>query len=127
MANLYNYQIGTTSTTTNVEALGTPLPAPRSTYNDYSQPIDLADGGVRGGGWVIVTWTWDYITQAQRTQLLAFCSGKSDDVYIRTKDESESWVYKTGKIIWPDGPLVRLDGVIRNFTLTFRKLVTFTP
>ncbi len=124
---LHSYQIGSSSVTTNVESLGTPLPAPRSTWNDYSQNIELADGSVRGGGWAVATWTWDFLTQAQRTQLKSFCAGKSAIVWIRTKDESESYVYKTGVCVWPDGPLVRRDGVLLDFVLRFQALETFTP
>jgi hypothetical protein len=127
---LQNYQIGTTSSTTNVESLTTPLKPPRSTWNEYSQAVETADAGVRGAGWKVVTWTWDYITIAQRTQLRTFCAGKSATVYIRTKvltGTYPAYEYLTGKMVWPDGPEEMRNGRILNVTLEFRALVTFTP
>lgn len=127
---LQSYQIGTTSSTTNVESLTTPLPPPRSTWNEYSQPVETADGGVRGAGWKVVTWTWDWITLVQRAQLRTFCAGKSATIYIRTKTLTGSYPtyeYLTGKMIWPDGPEEMRNGRILNFTLEFRALETFTP
>ena len=127
MAPSENFRIGTSSTTTNVESLTVPLPPPRSTYTDYTQPIPLASGGVRGGGWAAATWTWDFLTHAQRTQLKPFCSGKSATVYIRTRDNSGEYVYKTGVIVWPDGPEERTSTHVLNFTIQFTGLESFTP
>ncbi len=127
---LQNFQIGTTSSTTNVESLGTPLNPPRSTWNEYSQPIEVADASVRGGGWKTVTWSWNFISVAQRAQLKTFCAGKSATVYIRTKtleDSYPQYEYLTGIVVWPDGPEANTAGKIENFILRFRALETFTP
>jgi hypothetical protein len=125
-----SFQIGTTSSTTNVELLGTPLLPPRSTWNEYSQGIELVDGSVRGAGWKVVTWTWDFLTLTQRTQLRVFCAGKSATVYIRTKTLTgtyPTYEYLTGKVIWPEGPEEQRNGRVLNFTLTFKALVIFVP
>lgn len=127
---LYNYEIGSTSSMTNVESLTTPLPAPRSTYNEFTQPQPLANGGTRGGGWLEVTWSFDFLTGAQLAQLRTFCTGKYSTIYIRTLDESDpypTYVYKTGKMIWPDGPLTKRNGRYQNVVIVFRALTTFTP
>ena len=127
---LQDYEIGTTSSTTNVEELATPLPPPRSTWNEYSQAVETADAGVRGAGWKVVTWTWTIITLAQRAQLRTLCAGKSATIYIRTKTLTGSYPtyeYLTGKMVWPEGPEEMRNGRILNFTLEFRALETFTP
>lgn len=130
MASLYNYQIGSTSSTTNVEELTTPLPAPRSAYNEFSQRVELVSGGVRGGGWLVVTWTFDFLSSAQLAQLRTFCTGKSATVYIRTLNESDpypTYEYLTGTMVWPDGPLQKREGKYQNIVIEFRGLETFTP
>ena len=127
---LRDFEIGSTSSTTNVEELGTPLNPPRSTWNEYSAPTDLADGSVRGAGWKAVTWTWDFINILQRAQLKTFCSDKSATVYIRTltlNTPYPTYEYVTGELVWPDGPEENTNGRIQNFILRFRALVTFTP
>lgn len=130
MASLYDYEIGTTSSTTNVEELTTPLPAPRSEYIEFTAPQELANGGIRGGGWVLATWTFGFLTSAQLAQLRTFCAEKYSVVYIRTLDEDDpypNWVYKTGKMIWPDGPLTKRNGRYQDIAVIFRALTTFTP
>ena len=125
-----NYEIGTTSSTTNVESLGTPIHPPRSTWNESSQSIELSDASVRGAGWKHVTWTWDFLTFAQRAQLRTICPGKSVTIYIRTKTLTGSYPtyeHLTGKMVWPDGPEEFNDGLILGFTLDFRALETFVP
>jgi hypothetical protein len=127
---LKDYEIGSTSSTTNVEDLTTPLPPPRGLYNEYSAPTELASGKVRGGGWTEATWTFDFLTSAQLAQLRTFCTGKSATVYIRTLDDSETYpnyVYKTGVMVWPDGSLRKQNGKFLDVVIRFRALVTFTP
>jgi hypothetical protein len=126
MAPSENYEIGSSSSTTNVESLTTPLLPPRSTWQDYSQDIELASGAVRGAGWEKATWNWNFLTQAQRTQLRTFCSGKSATVWIRTKDNSGAFVYKTGTMVWPTEETRRTTHVL-DFSVEFRNLETFTP
>lgn len=119
---LSEFEIGTTSSTTNVEDLGTPLDPPRSNYAEFTQDIDLADGSVRGGGWIGATWTWDYMTQAQYTQLLAFCATKSAVAYIVTKTDHETFVKYSCIMIRPSAP-ERKDSKVMDVEIQFRNLV----
>lgn len=119
---LSDFEIDTTAVTVNVESLGTPLLPPRSTFTEFSQDVDLASGGVRGGGWIAATWTWDFMSQAQYTQLLVFCPGKSADIYIKTKDDHEAFAIYSCTMVRPSAP-ERGDGTIRDLTIHFRNLV----
>ena len=120
---LSSFEIGTSSSTTNVESLGTPLPPPRSRFIEFSQDIELANGGVRGGGWIKAYWTWDYLTQAQYTQLLAFCAGKSDTTtWIVTKTDHETFVAYSCIMIRPSEQ-ERKDGLVLGVEVEFRNLV----
>ena len=119
---LSEFEIGSTSSTTNVESLGTPLLPPRSEYIEFSQDIELADGGTRGGGWMVATWEWDFMTQAQYTQLLTFCATKSKDAYIVTKTDHETFVKYSCKMTRPS-QVKRNNGKVYGVVIQFRNLV----
>lgn len=125
----YLYAIGSTSTTTNVEQLTTPLPPPKSTYHGGADEIDLGNGAVRLAGWVNVEWHWGFLTRSQRDQLRTFCTGASATVFIRTRtnDTADSYAYLTGQMIWPSLAEERDAGRRIDFTIRFRNLVVFTP
>jgi len=87
----------------NVEDLTTPLPAPKGLFKDYAQQISLGDGSVRGGGWAVGGWRFGFLTRAQRDQLRTFCTGASNSIYIRSRenDTADAYRYYTCKIVWP--------------------------
>lgn len=118
---LEGFEIGTTSSTTNVESLGTPLLPPRSRFIEFSQDIELANGHVRGGGWAKAFWTWNFMSQAQYTQLLTYCAGKSADVYIVTKTDHETYVKYSAVMVRPS-EVERADGKVLNVEVEFRAL-----
>lgn len=106
----------------NVELLTTRLDPPRSTWVEFSTPIELMDGTVRGGGWTTTTWTWDFMTQTQRTQIKSFCSGKSaDDVYIKTKKEDETFQIYSCIMVWPDHT-ARRNSKVLELVISFRNM-----
>lgn len=124
---LYEYEIGTTyGGMANVESLTTPLSAPRATAPDYSQPIELASGGVRGGGWLTATWSWDVLTQDEYDQMRSFCSGKSASVYIKTRKDDYTYQVYTAEMVWPEQPQ-RVAGRVLDFVLRFRQMVEYSP
>ena len=85
-----DFEIGTAlEGMTNLEALTEPLPAPKSTYQDYSVLVQLGSGGTIGQGYPTATWTFGTLTTSQRDQLKQFCPGASAAVYIKTKLNSE--------------------------------------
>lgn len=119
---LEGFEIGTTSSTTNVESLGTPLNPPRSRFIEFSQDIPLADGNTRGGGWPKAYWVWDFMTQAQYTQLLTYCSGKSAEIYIVTKTDHETYVKYSCVMVRPS-EVARKDGLVLDVEIEFKALV----
>lgn len=108
------------------EPLEEQMPPPRATPVTTSNPVELATGHVRGAGWLTCTWTWDLLTQKQYDELRAFCTGKSDDVFINTKLEDGTYDEYTAILVWPEG-LVRSFGVYTNVVLEFRALEVYTP
>lgn len=124
---LESFEIGTTyGGMANVESLATPLYPPLSTWDDGPFPIELASGGVRSGGWTFVTWHWDFLTQDQWTQLQTFCSGRSADVYIKTKKDDETYQVYTAIMVRPSGPKRRSSKVL-DITVEFRNCVEYSP
>jgi hypothetical protein len=126
MAALYDYQIGTTSSMTNVESLtvasGDPVPAPKSSFKPYADKLALGDGTARGVGFPSATWHWGYLTLAQRNALRVFCSGQSAAVYIRTRKDDDTYANYTATLIWPDEE-EKEAGRRLDFTLQFIRLV----
>ena len=81
---LSDFQLGTTSTLTNIEALPTPLPVPRAPFKPYARTRTAASGRSLGQGFPTCQWIFSRLTPAHREQLRAFCPGPSAVVYIRT-------------------------------------------
>jgi hypothetical protein len=124
---LYEYEIGATyGGMANVESLTTPLPAPRHTFNEFSQSVELASGGVRGAGWPVATWSWDVLDQDQWDQLIAFCSGQSADVYIQTRKRDGSYQVYTATMVRP-GQVSKDCGRVLGLAIEFRNLVEYSP
>lgn len=112
---------------TNVEDLTNGVPAPKSAFVDYSQYLPLGDGTVRGSGWATGEWRWGYLEQAERGDLRAYCTGASNSVYIRTRenDTSDQYGYYSCTVIWPQEE--EKDHFYRpDFVLRFQKLVEVT-
>ena len=112
----------------NLESLGTPLDAPKSTFVDFSQVIQLGDGTIRGAGWPTSEWHWDFMSQAQRNQLRTFCTGASAAVYIRSRenDDSDAYQYYTATMVWPHPPPEKQLGKRLDFAVTFQNMVELT-
>jgi len=103
---IYSYKIGTaggsTAGMTNIESLTTPVPAPHSSFQPYSQAIPLGNGLVRGGGWQVAEWRWGFLTRAQRDQLRTYCTTASNTVAICTRtNESDTYANFSAIMIWP--------------------------
>lgn len=107
----------------NVEDLGTPVFPPRSIFQEFSQMIELASGGVRGVGWTITTWNWGYLSQAQYQQMNTFCTGKSAEVYIRSRDDTETYNYYSCVMVWPEQIQRQLVKVL-DFSISFQAMET---
>jgi hypothetical protein len=97
-----DFKIGTTQANmTNVEALATPLPVPRSVFRDFADVVTAASGRSYGRGLPTCKWIFSVLTSAQRQQLKTFCSGKSAVVYIRTLANDDVYYNYRAIMHWP--------------------------
>jgi len=122
---IQQYMIGSTlETMTNLESLNPPVHPPKSAFVPYSVPLDLGDGRVRGAGWSSATWTWNVIRQAERDKLRGYCSGASAAVYIKTRCNDSSDLYKIYQcqMIWPQEE-ARDASRRTSFVIQFRALI----
>lgn len=124
---LDQFEIGTThGGLVNIEDLGTPLSPPKSTWDDGPLPVDLATGAVRSGGWTLVTWRWEFLSQVQWTQVQVFCAGRSADVYIVTRKDDGTYQEYTAIMVRPSGP-ERKNVKVFDVTIEFRNCVEYSP
>jgi hypothetical protein len=120
----YTYKLGTTyGNMTNLESMSPPVSAPHHTLIIYSKPITVGDANVKGLGWKTTTWHWDYLTQAEYTQLRTYCTGLSANVYINTKKNDGSYQAYTAVMIWPPEEPEFNAGKLLDITIEFRALV----
>lgn len=97
--------------------------APKSSYLPYARIANKGNGGTRGVGSPIATWTFPIISVEEYNTLKTYCPGASSDVYIRTKLDNDSYEDFQAKMIWPNEPPDRWYGERRNFTILFRNLI----
>jgi len=103
---LSDFKIGTTSSTTNIEALATSLPVPRAPFSPYQKTAIAASGLTIGKGFPSCQWIFSMLTAAQRTQLRVFCTGASATVYIRTMtNEADAYANYQAIMHWPESEL----------------------
>ena len=97
-----DFKIGTTQANmTNVEALATPLPVPRSVFHAFADVVTAASGRSYGRGLPTCKWIFSVLTSAQRQQLKTFCSGKSAVIYIRTLANDDVYYNYRAIMHWP--------------------------
>lgn len=119
----YEYKIGTTSGgLTLLNALTPPVIWPRHDFSPYDENVLLASGKVRGMGLPKATWAWDFIPYTQWAVLYAYRTDVTTSLYIRTKNEVDSWVSYAADMIWP----INAEWVVTRglkFVLEFHNLV----
>lgn len=118
-----SFKIGSTSSTTALDALTTPLPDPKSTYFAYSRTVGKGNGGALGVGAPVASWTFPVLSIEQYNQLRTFCSGASAEIYISTKLDDDTFDDFSCTMIVPNDPQDRWYGERKNYTVTFRNLV----
>lgn len=113
---------------------GTPekMTAPKGLFVRYTQPIDLGDGGLRGGGWATAEWQWGFMPRWMRDVLRGgwFQAGSppvpvaSKLLYMRTSVYESSDQYRVfqAQAIWPQAE-ARVATRRIGFSLKFRALV----
>ena len=104
-------------------------PNTNDSFRHYTQPVDLASGGVRGNGWATTEWKFGFVTRALREALRVYCPEQqaSADVWIRTRvpENGDEYRYYSATMIWPV-PEKRDTGVRLEFVIEFRALVEIT-
>ncbi len=112
---------------------GVPTPAPKSSFQPWSQPLLLASGALRGAGWPTAEWRWGVLSQMARDRLSLFCVDgasnilASNFVAVRTRvnagGASGSAVYRTfvGELVWP-AEEIKDAGRRLDFALLFQAL-----
>lgn len=126
------YEIGSTSSTTNVEELTRVVNPPRGRYYEASIFNDKADGQVSAHGFPYAVWIFDILTEAMVSQLRTFVgSGQSAEVYIVTRvppdasNPTERFVKFKGIMIWPSPDFMdkrRANGRYLGVEITIRRL-----
>ena len=130
MAYTYNFEFSVVDgdSTVNVEDIATNMPAPRSTFSPYIEAAPLASGGVRGLGWPVAVWEWDFLTQDQYDALRTLCSGASVACWIRTlTNDFETYKYYSAVLRWPEIGEGQRAGRRLQLRLEFVNLVEYTP
>jgi hypothetical protein len=124
----FEISVVSSSTTVNVESLAANTPAPRSTFQDYTQSVPTASGGARGLGWPVAVWEWDFLTQTQFTAIKALCPGASVACWIRTlTDDYATYKYYSAILRWPQLPVQQRSLKRQQIRLEFVNLVEYTP
>lgn len=119
-----DFKIGTTEVgMTNIESLTTPLPLPQFDYLPFARTVNLGNGGTRGVGSPVVTWTFQMLSLAEYTQLRTFCAGASAHVFIQTRIDDDTYAGFEGEMVCPNDGMGRWFGNRKNYVVTFRNLV----
>lgn len=107
MATQEDYEIGSTSSTTKLTALTTPVNVPRGTFEEWSATFTKADGSVVGHGYPRATWHFDWLSQDMVDQLRTFCAAgnKSASVHIVTRRYDGTFVKYSAIMHWPEDQL----------------------
>ena len=125
---VYSYEIGSTSSTTNLEALG--VNPPRGEYVPWSQTYDRADGVVASDGYPLARWHFDVLTQSMIATLrsTSSVSGKSGTCYIKTRKDDGTFAKFSCVMIWPDDLMSKrvFKDTYLDVTIEFRRLVATT-
>jgi len=80
----YSYEIGVNAgSRQNVETLG--INPPRGQHNPYSVVRTGGNGVAVGDGFPIATWEFDFLTRTMMNTLLAYITGASTVVSIKTR------------------------------------------
>ena len=118
-----SFMIGSTSSTTSLDQLTTPIPDPKSSYLPYARTHNKGNGGTRGVGSPVAQWQFPILSVAEYSQLKSFCPGASAHVFIQTKLDDDTYDLFECEMIWPNEPQDRWYGERKNFTVIFRNLV----
>jgi hypothetical protein len=124
MADIYSYEIGTTSSTVNLESLTVPVNPPIGDFKEWSRSYDRSDGMVAGDGFPSAIWRFDTLTIAQVAQLRTFCTGRSASIYINTRKPDDAFGKYSCVMAWDEDQVRKrtFKGFVIGLEIEFRKL-----
>lgn len=120
----YEFKIGTSlGGVVLLHSLSTPVNWPRDEFIRFPVVKELGSGGAKGMGMPVVHWNWDLLQGAEYTQLLAYKSAMTTlSVYIRTRDDANTFQTFLCDMIWPAN-IQWSAGRVLKFEITFKNLV----
>ena len=78
------------------------LPAPLMDFLEASQEDVMGDATIEANGWTEAEWHYDYLTAAQYSALAAYKTGKTTQVYIRTRKNANAYGSFLANMVWPE-------------------------
>lgn len=119
-----NFKIGTFAGGTGemVTLASLDIPSPLADFLEFSQEDVLGDATVNGNGWSEAEWHYDYLTAAQYTALAAYKTGKTTQVYIRTRKDGNAYANFLANMVWVEREKWS-NNCILDFTIRFIALV----
>jgi len=120
-----SYKLGTTfSNLTSLDVIG--IIDPRPTYKPHAAYIENDDFSVTPVGFPSGSWTWDFITNAQKALIVAtYLPDSNAEIYIQTRLNDGTFDTFKVRAVYP------LDEEIRSsksfsFTILFSKMEAVT-
>jgi hypothetical protein len=117
--------IGTTvNALVELSSLG--IPEPKTDWRPGTETRKLHSGRVKWIGPPTGSWSWGFLTQAQRNALRQKLPLASNAVYIhhRTRENSDEWKYYQVEAVWPEEPREPASIDVRiNFVVEFTVMV----
>jgi hypothetical protein len=118
-----SYMLGATSTSGSFKLLSVlAIPDPESDFQNTSDRVRLGSGITRGMGLPVAEWHYGYLTHAQWTALVAFCTSESANVFIATMKNDGTFVEYSAVMVMPEKYVVRATRYV-DVTITFENLV----
>lgn len=97
------FAIGSTlETLTELRDFTVPITTLKSQHFDYARTVNKGNAGTRGVGFPRHLWIVGLPTIEMRNELKGFCPGTSENLFIYTKLNDESWATFQCEMLWPE-------------------------
>jgi hypothetical protein len=94
------------------------LVSPLMDFLEASQEDVLGDATIEANGWTEAEWHYDLLTAAQYAALAAYKTGKTTQLYIRTRKNSNAYGNFLANMVWPERERWSNDCVL-DFNIRF--------
>lgn len=96
--------------------------APLADFLEASREDLTGDAMVQGNGWSEVEHHWGYLTQAQYDALSAYRTGKTTQLYIRSRKRGNTYANFLANMVWPERENWQNNCVV-DFSIRFIAMV----